>query len=271
MKATVATIFPSFFEGLLSEGIVARALQNGLVEVNLIDLRDFTTDNYKTVDDYPYGGGPGMVMKAEPILEAVSSVTGVDYLDGTRLPVTKDGQSESSGGGKNKAQVGERIIILSPQGRPYNQDLARELSTCESLVLICGRYKAVDERVRDVLDAEEVSIGDYVLSGGELAAMVLLESVVRLLPGAMEDEDSAACDSFSDGILDCAYYTRPEIVAGKRVPEVLLSGNHAAIKEWRRKNCLERTRQRRPDLLQEGALSEEDRALLKESEEKGHT
>ncbi len=267
MKATVATIFPSLFEGLLSDGIVARAVQKGLVDVELVNPRDFTTDSYKTVDDYPYGGGPGMVMKAEPILKAVSSVTGVDYLSGSRPPVTQGGQPESSVADDGPIRPRERIIILSPQGRRYDQEFARELSTCDSLVLVCGRYKAVDERVREVLDAEEVSVGDYVLSGGELAAMVLLESVVRLLPGAMEDEDSAACDSFSEGLLDCAYYTRPETVAGKRVPEVLLSGNHAEIKKWRRKNRLERTLRRRPDLLQEGSLRKEDRTLLEETDE----
>ncbi|KPJ59773.1 MAG: hypothetical protein AMJ46_09775 [Latescibacteria bacterium DG_63] len=264
MRVSITTIFPSLFEGFLSEGIVARSLEKGLVSVNLVNLRDFTTDSYKTVDDYPYGGGPGMVMKAEPILRAVSSVTGADYLGNSRPAPSEDGRAQPSAAGKKDASDIERIVILSPQGRQYSQEMACELSTCESLVLICGRYKAIDERVGELLDAEEVSIGDYVLSGGELAAMVLVESVVRLLPGAIEDEDSAACDSFAEGILDCAYYTRPEVVAGKRVPEALLSGNHAAIKKWRRKNRLGRTLRRRPDLLEKAVLNEEDIALLED-------
>jgi tRNA (guanine37-N1)-methyltransferase len=248
MTVTVITIFPSLFQGLVSEGIVARAIEKGLVKIEILNLRNFTTDNYKTVDDYPYGGGPGMVMKTEPILKAVASVTGVDYLSG------------SAAG----AMSGTRTVILSPQGRKYDRDLANQLSTCESIILICGRYKAIDDRVVKVLGAEEISIGDYVLSGGELPAMVIMESVVRLIPGAMEDEDSAAGDSFEEGILDCAYYTRPETVAGWKVPEVLLSGNHEAIRTWRKKNCLLRTLERRPDLLETAVLDAEGRKLLSE-------
>jgi len=255
---------------------VARAIDKGLVKIDILNLRDFTTDSYKTVDDYPYGGGPGMVMKAEPILKAVASVTGIDYL-------TERGQSGPESGTEDFVPKGEtadrvraplcqapganprpRIVILSPQGKKYDQVLANELSACESIILICGRYKAIDERVAETLGAEEISIGDYVLSGGELPAMVLIESVVRLIPGAMEDEDSAAGDSFEEGILDSAYYTRPEIVAGKKVPEALISGNHEAIRKWRRKNRILRTLERRADLLQNALLSEEDKKLLRE-------
>jgi tRNA (guanine37-N1)-methyltransferase len=253
MRIAATTVFPSLFQGLLSDGIVARAIEKGLVKIDLLNLRDFTTDSYKTVDDYPYGGGPGMVMKAEPILKAVASVTGIDYLrERPRL------------GPAVGVKSGTRIVILSPQGRRYDRNLANELSSCEFIILVCGRYKATDERVSEILGAEEISIGEYVLSGGELPAMVVIESVVRLIPGAMEDEDSAAGDSFEEGILDCAYYTRPEVVAGKKVPEVLLSGNHEAIRKWRRKNRLLRTLERRSNLVETAILSEEDRKLLRE-------
>jgi len=245
MRISVVTIFPQMVEAFLFEGIVARAIGAGLVDVHVLNLRDFTDDNYRSVDDYPYGGGPGMVMKAEPILRAVGTLTGADYLAGA-------GSQASA----------HRIIITSPQGRQFSQTMARELSRCDSLVLVCGRYKAIDERVKEILGAEELSVGDYVLSGGELASMVVIESTVRLLPGAMEDEDSAAGDSFEDGLLDSAYYTRPELVAGRRVPQTLVSGNHEAIRKWRRKSSLERTLERRPELVGEKALSKEDRDLL---------
>ena len=262
MRISVATIFPQMVQGFLSEGIVARAIGAGLVDVHVLNLRDFTDDNYRSVDDYPYGGGPGMVMKAEPILRAVGTVTGVDYLAG----------GSSVGGGSQAGDVtlagtggrspAHRIIITSPQGRQFSQTMARELSRSDSLVLVCGRYKAIDERVKEILGAEELSVGDYVLSGGELAAMVVIESAVRLLPGAMEDEDSAAGDSFEEGLLDSAYYTRPEVVAGRGIPQTLISGNHEAIRKWRRKSSLERTLERRPELVGEKALSKEDRDLL---------
>ncbi len=254
MRISVATIFPQMVQGFLSEGIVARAIGTGLVDVHVLNLRDFTDDNYRSVDDYPYGGGPGMVMKAEPILRAVGTVTGSDYL--------------GVGGGcaEGSESPTHRIIILSPQGRQFSQSMARELSKSDSLVLVCGRYKAIDERVKEILGAEELSVGDYVLSGGELAAMVVVESTVRLLPGAMEDEDSAAGDSFEEGLLDSAYYTRPEVVAGRRVPQTLVSGNHEAIRRWRRKSSLERTLDRRPEMIGERALGREDRDLLNDTD-----
>ena len=256
MRISVATIFPQMLQGFLSEGIVARAVGTGLVDVNVLDLRSFTDDNYRSVDDYPYGGGPGMVMKAEPILRAVGTVTGVDYMTVT------DNRASATQAGVANGSAAHRIIMLSPQGRQFSQGMARELSRDDSLVLVCGRYKAIDERVKEILGAEELSVGDYVLSGGELAAMVVIESTVRLLPGAMEDEDSAAGDSFEEGLLDSPYYTRPEVVAGRRVPQTLVSGNHEAIRRWRRKSSLERTLDRRPELMGEKALSKEDRDLL---------
>lgn len=247
-----------------------------------------------------------MVMKAEPILRAVATVTGVDYLAGRSpraagtagrgaeedaeedneaparegLAAASDGrftrgdapELPADAGGSLGARGEEsrhRIVILSPQGRQYDQPMARELSGCDSLVLVCGRYKAIDERVREILGAEELSVGDYVLSGGELGAMVVIESAVRLLPGAMEDEDSAAGDSFEEGLLDSAYYTRPEVVAGRPVPQTLVSGNHEAIRRWRRKSALERTLDRRPDLMGEKALSKEDRDLLNGTDRMG--
>jgi tRNA (guanine37-N1)-methyltransferase len=271
MRISVATIFPQMVQGFLSEGIVARAIGTGLVDVNVLDLRNFTDDSYRSVDDYPYGGGPGMVMKPEPILRAVGTVTGVNYLAGGACG-SDPGAPGQAGGGERAAAgsrtgaggviASHRIIILSPQGRQFSQAMARELARGDSLVLVCGRYKAIDERVKEILEAEELSVGDYVLSGGELAAMVVIESTVRLLPGAMEDEDSAAGDSFEEGLLDSAYYTRPEVVAGLRVPRTLVSGNHEAIRRWRRKSSLERTLDRRPELLGEKALSKEDRDLL---------
>jgi len=271
MKIGVTTIFPSLFQGLLSEGIVARAIDKGLLKIDVLNLRDFATDSYKTVDDYPYGGGPGMIMKAEPILKAVGFLMGMDYLAERSVEQAAQGRAPrgagESGGASRAGRAessGSRIVILSPQGRKYDQNVAAELSARDSVILICGRYKAIDERVGEILDAEEISIGDYVLSGGELPAMVIIESIVRLLPGAMEDEDSAAGDSFVDGILDCAYYTRPEVVAGRKVPDVLLSGNHEAIRKWRVRNRLLRTLERRSDLLEKAVLSEECRKLLKE-------
>jgi len=263
MRISVATIFPQMVQGFLSEGIVARAIGAGLVDVHVLNLRDFTDDNYRSVDDYPYGGGPGMVMKAEPILRAVGTVTGVDYLAGGGAAC---GKSETGGpigaAGATGGSPAHRIVITSPQGRQFSQAMARQLSHVDSLVLVCGRYKAIDERVKEILGAEELSMGDYVLSGGELAAMVVIESTVRLLPGAMEDEDSAAGDSFEEGLLDSAYYTRPEVVAGRRVPQTLISGNHEAIRKWRRKSSLGRTLDRRPELMGEKALNKEDRDLL---------
>ncbi|MFH0778839.1 MAG: tRNA (guanosine(37)-N1)-methyltransferase TrmD [Candidatus Eisenbacteria bacterium] len=276
MNITVITIFPSMFGGFLSEGLVARAVGRGIAGVSLLNLRDHATDGYRRVDDYPYGGGPGMVMKPEPILRAVGRVVGKDYVGDDACfsgaaarsaqamrPPDEHPSAEDRGTVDGVAPL-PRVVILTPQGKRYDQRTANELALSESLVLVCGRYKAIDERVSETLGADEISIGDYVLSGGEIAAMAVIESVVRLLSGAMEDEDSAAGDSFQDGILDCAYYTRPETIAGLRVPDVLLSGNHEAIRRWRKRNCLERTIKRRPDLVNPALLDEEGRKLLEE-------
>jgi tRNA (guanine37-N1)-methyltransferase len=222
VRVDVFTIFPGIFESPLRESLLGRAIASGLVDVRLHDIRDFTTDKHRQVDDDPYGGGPGMVMKPEPVFAAVGS-----------LP-----------------EEPKRIILLSPAGRRLDRELVRELSDEPWLVLICGRYEGVDERVAEGLPAEEISIGDYVLSGGEVPALVVLEAVTRLLPGVIGREESHERDSFEDGLLDHPHYTRPQEFRGMRVPEVLLSGDHAAIERWRREKAVEKTRRMRPDLLE---------------------
>ena len=241
----VVTIFPGMIAGPTSDGIVGRAAEAGLVRIAAHDLRDFTEDKHRTADDSPFGGGPGMVMKAEPFLRAVEAI---DEAPGER----------------------RAVVVLSPRGAPFDQARAARYASLDRLVLLCGRYEGIDERVREVLGAEEVSIGDFVLTGGEVAALAVIEATVRLLPGALGDEGSAGADSFSDGILDFPHYTRPAVVRGHGVPEVLLSGDHGRIRRWRRKEALRATRERRPDLLRSAALSPDDRALLLEieSEEK---
>ncbi|MBC7188326.1 MAG: tRNA (guanosine(37)-N1)-methyltransferase TrmD [Calditrichaeota bacterium] len=226
MQIHVITAFPSLLHGPLDESIIKRARERNIVQIYVHDLRDFTTDKHRSVDDYPYGGGPGMVLKPEPIFRCVDHIL-AEY--GLQQP---------------------RIILMTPQGERYTQRMAIALSTVEAMIIICGHYKGVDERVRLALVTDEISIGDYVLSGGELPAAVVIDSVVRLLPGAISDPLSAEGDSFHRGMLDHPHYTRPEEFRGMRVPEVLLSGNHAAIERWRREQALEQTRRRRKDLLQ---------------------
>lgn len=237
MRIDVLTIFPGIFQGPLDEAMIYHARQAGLLQVHIHDLRDFTCDRHRTVDDYPFGGGPGMVMKPEPFFRAVAAI-------------------------KNAGYNPDRIILLSPQGRLFSQEMAWELSRCRHLVLMCGRYEGVDERVAQALATDEVSIGDYVLSGGELPALVVLEAVVRLIPGVLGDSTSVHQDSFSDGLLEGPQYTRPREYAGLTVPEVLLSGNHQEIKLWRRRQALQRTLERRPDLLEKADLSETDKEIL---------
>jgi tRNA (guanine37-N1)-methyltransferase len=234
------TLFPEMFAGVADYGITRRALEEGLWSFATWNPRDFTTDNHRTVDDRPYGGGPGMVMTPEPLAKAIRAAQG-------RIP-----------------DKPARVILLSPQGVVLDHAKVMELAVRERLVLVCGRYEAVDERlIRRCVD-EELSIGDYVLSGGEVAAMVLIDAIVRQLPGALGSEASAAQESFVNGLLDCPHYTRPEAYAGERVPEVLVSGHHAAIARWRLKAALGRTWLRRPDLLAKRALNEAERELLAE-------
>jgi tRNA (guanine37-N1)-methyltransferase len=224
MKFHLLTIFPEFFEGPFRHGVVARAARSGTLEILLHDLRDWTHDAHRTVDDRPFGGGEGMLLKPEPIFDAVESI----------WPERSEGR---------------KVILLSAQGRRFTQTIARELSLESELLLICGRYEGVDERVAELLADDELSIGDYVLSGGELAAAVIVDTVARLLPGVLGNEDSAVNESFEDGILDSPQWTRPADFRGSKVPEVLLSGNHAEIRKWRRQAALEKTRRLRPDLL----------------------
>jgi tRNA (guanine37-N1)-methyltransferase len=222
VRIDVFTIFPAIFETPLRESLLGRAIAAGIVDVRVHDIRDFTADRHRQVDDEPFGGGPGMVMKPEPVVAAVESL------------------------GHDRG----RTILLSPAGRRLDQPLARELAWEPRLVLVCGRYEGVDERVVEVLGAEEVSIGDYVLSGGELPALVLIEAVTRLVPGVIGREESHERDSFGeDGLLDHPHYTRPRGFRGLDVPDVLLSGDHAAVERWRREAALEKTRRNRPDLL----------------------
>ena len=230
MRFDIITIFPEFFGEAFDHGIIRRARAAGLVEVKAHDLRSWTSDKHHMVDDRPFGGGDGMVLKPEPIFAAVEALTGAsrreDYSPRTR------------------------VVLLSPQGRVLTQSLAADLARdAEHLVLICGRYEGVDERVADALVTDEISIGDYILSGGEPAAMVLVDAITRLLPGALGSETSALNESFSAGLLDCPQYTRPPEFRGMRVPDVLLGGNHAEIARWRREAALDKTKRNRPDLL----------------------
>jgi len=244
MKIDVITIFPSMFGPLLSESILKRAQDSGVADITVRDLRDFTADRHRTTDDAPYGGGAGMVMKPEPFFEAVAAA---------RCP--------------DDAGCAEEVILLSPQGERYRQSLARELASKDHLILLCGHYEGVDERVREHLATRVISIGDYVLTGGELPAMVVIDSVVRLLPGALGAEESAQSDSFEDGLLEYPQYTRPADFRGWTAPEALLSGHHEQVRRWRRKESLRRTRALRPDLLATAGLTAEDRRLLLEIEE----
>ncbi|MGH9916502.1 MAG: tRNA (guanosine(37)-N1)-methyltransferase TrmD [Pyrinomonadaceae bacterium] len=225
MRFDVITIFPEFFGSVFDHGIIRRAKSSGLVEILAHDLRQWATDKHRMVDDRPFGGGDGMVLKPEPIFNAVEALTNA---------------------GKQS-----RVVLMSPQGRSLDQSLVKELAGYEQLVIICGRYEGVDERVAQRLATDEISIGDYVLSGGEPAALVLIDAIVRLLPGALGSDTSVLNESFSNGLLDCPQYTRPPEFRGMKVPEVLLSGNHAEIEKWRRKEACEKTRCNRPDLLEE--------------------
>jgi len=225
MKFDLITAFPNLMHSPLEESIIKKAQTKGIVEIVVHDLREFTDDKHHQVDDYPYGGGPGMVMKPEPIFRCVDQIL-------------------------ESAQTNQRkIIYMSPQGKEFSQKMANELSTWEHLIFLCGHYKGVDERVIEGLVDEEISVGDYVLTGGELPALMVLDTVVRLIPGVLNDLESANTDSFQQALLDCPYYTRPEEYRGMRVPEVLLSGHHKKIEEWRLSQSLDRTKQKRNDLL----------------------
>src|SRR5687768_13605564 len=234
MKFDIVTIFPRMVEAGLAEGVVSRGIERGLLDVKVHDLREYTTDRHRSVDDVPYGGGPGMVMKAEPLVKAVEAI-------------------------KTHRGMQSTVVLLAPQWRSFTHAEAIRLSGVPHVVLLCGRYEGMDERVRELVATEELSIGDYVLSGGELAALVVVDAVSRLVPGVVGDADSVEADSFSRGLLDHPHYTRPAEFAGQPVPEVLLSGHHAEVRRWRKKQALARTLERRPELIDAAALDDEER------------
>jgi len=240
VQVVVVTLFPEMFEALTEYGISGRAVESGQVTLSLLNPREFSSDKHQTIDDKPYGGGPGMVMMVPPLRAAISSA-------------------------KQKAGSSARVLCMSPQGEPLNQRLVEKLASLESLVLVCGRYEGIDERILQSEVDQEVSLGDFVISGGELAAMALLDAIIRLQPDALGDAESALQDSFAGrGLLDYPHYTRPEVVDGQSVPAVLLSGNHQHIQRWRQQQMLLRTAQKRPDLLDKIDLSDEERRWLAE-------
>ncbi len=238
MRIDVITLFPELVRSVIEHGVVGRAADQGLLELQLWNPRDFTTDRHRTVDDRPYGGGPGMLMKVEPLLACIRAV--------------------------RADNASARLIYLSPQGKVLKQPMLREAAEQGDLILLCGRYEGIDERLIQTEVDEEWSIGDYVLSGGEPAAIVVIDAITRLLPGALGHSESAAQDSFSEGLLDCPHYTRPEVINGLSVPPVLLSGHARKIQDWRDKQALGRTWQRRPDLLRQKELDERQQRLLEE-------
>jgi tRNA (guanine37-N1)-methyltransferase len=247
MEIQVVTLFSDEFRPLVGLGVTGRAIREGQVRLSLINPRDFAADRHRTVDDRPYGGGPGMVMAVEPMRSAIVHAR---RMAGESAP--------------DKDEARAVVSLLSPQGKKLDEAAVRELAGRRSLILVCGRYEGLDERLIELEIDEEWSIGDYVLSGGELAAAVVIDAVVRLIPGVLGDEQSAEQDSFADGLLDFPHFTRPEVVSGKAVPPVLVSGDHQAIARWRRKQSLGRTWQRRPDLLDRSCLSVKDEMLLAE-------
>lgn len=238
MKIQVLTLFPEMFEGVFGSSILKKAQESGRAELEVINFREFSTSKHKQVDDYPYGGGAGMVLKPEPLFAAVEEL-------------------------KSASSKPPRVLLMCPQGERFTQKKAEELAEEESLLVICGHYEGYDERIREHLVTDEISIGDFVLTGGELAAMTVVDSVVRLLPDVLGKQASHEQDSFSTGLLEHPHYTRPADFNGMKVPDVLLSGNHAKIEQWRREQSLKRTFERRPDLLETAELSEQDQAYLK--------
>jgi len=236
MRFDVLTIFPDMFSAHLSEGVLGRAVKKGIVHAGIVNIRDFARGVHRTTDDRPYGGGDGMVMKPGPIYRALESI--------------------------DKANGRSLVILLSPQGKPFDQSTAWELSSWDQIILICGRYEGVDERIRSICIDRELSVGDFILSGGELAAIIVMDAVSRLIPGVLGGERSNLEDSFEEGLLEYPQYTRPRVFRGEEVPPVLLSGDHEKIRLWRRTKSLERTRDRRPDLFKKAGLSREDERLL---------
>jgi len=239
MKFHIVTLFPEMFSGILSSGVIGRAVESGILEVRFYNIRDYTRDRHRTVDDAPYGGGAGMVMKVEPLAECIDAV--------------------------KVAAPQSRLLLTSPGGMPFSQHLAAELATEGEVIILCGRYEGVDERVKELFSATEVSVGDYVMTGGEIAAMVMIDAVGRLVPGVLGSEDSAEDDSFSNGLLEYPQYTRPPEYRGLKVPDTLLSGNHREIAKWRRMKSIEKTLRLRPELLDSALLDKSEKKMLLES------
>ena len=285
MRFDILTIFPGFFSGFLEHGIVRRAQADGLASISIHDLRQFTHDRHRTVDDRPFGGGEGMVLKPEPLAEALESLGVQPKSAGSTSPAhcsLVPSPSVPSPSVPSPPVPHSPVVLLSAQGRPFTQAIARELVKCDRLILLCGRYEGIDERVNELYCDEEISIGDYVLSGGELPAAVIMDTVIRLIPGALGNEASSAFESFgaedttiatdvpgvprsqhgSGGLLDYPHYTRPAEFKGLAAPQVLLNGDHAEIRRWRREQQLRKTLTNRPDLLDRAQLSEDDRRLL---------
>ncbi|MFC1924240.1 tRNA (guanosine(37)-N1)-methyltransferase TrmD [Chloroflexota bacterium] len=245
MRIDILSLFPEMFDSPFNESIIKRAIDSGLLSIIIHNFRDYTHDKHHTVDDYPYGGGAGMVLKPEPLFETVDSVKKeIDHIDAP-------------------------VILLTPQGRLLCHQVAQELSSKPNLILICGHYEGVDERVREYLVTDEISIGEYVLTGGELAAMVVVDAVARLLPGVLGSEQAIEDDSYVDGLLEYPQYTRPSVYRGWEVPSILLSGNHKEITRWRRQQAVRRTLERHPDLLEGATLSQEERKVVEKVRQKG--
>lgn len=241
MRIDILCLFPEMFISPLNQSIIKRAKERGLVDIVIHNIRDYTHNKHRTVDDYPYGGGPGMVLKPEPVFEAVEEIK--QQIATSEMPV----------------------ILLTPQGRLFDQQVARELARCTHLMLICGHYEGIDERVREHLATDEVGIGDYVLSGGELAAMVIIDAVVRLIPGALGSPTSADSDSYGDGLLEYPQYTRPKVYRDWSAPSILLSGNHGEIAQWRRHQAILRTAKRRPELMKKAILSDKEKKWISQN------
>ncbi|HET6446859.1 MAG TPA: tRNA (guanosine(37)-N1)-methyltransferase TrmD [candidate division Zixibacteria bacterium] len=260
MRVDILTLFPEMFSGYFSSSMMDKARALNLLDIHLHDIRDFAQGKHRITDEPPYGGGGGMVLKPEPIFGAVESITGLDRMPAQGKDLTT--AQESAISDKSQRQTEVPIILLTPQGRRFSQEVAWELSEEKHLILICGRYEGVDERVREQLATDEISIGDYVLTGGELAAMVVIDAITRLKPGVLGAEGAEEDDSYQDGLLEGPHYTRPESFRGWKTPEILRSGHAAEIQLWRRQQALRRTWQRRPDLLLDADLSEEDKYYL---------
>ncbi len=243
MRFDIITIFPDMFSGPLSQSILGRAQREGIIEIHVHDLRDFTRDPHRTIDDYPYGGGAGMVFKVEPLYKAIRYI-------------------------KKLVDTPAKIISMSPQGKIFNQDKAKELARNDRIIIICGHYEGIDERIYEFFPIEEISIGDYILTGGELPAMIVIDAVSRMIPNVVGNEESLGFESFERGLLDYPHYTRPRVFRGIEVPEVLLSGNHKRIMAWRKRQAVIRTLLRRPELLKTAKLSEDERAIIKDIEKR---